>query len=470
MSAESRSHAGGSEFIRVNAWGLALLAIAYFAMSIGVWELADPEFVGAPWWPAAGLTLGLMSLTEMRQWPAIALTIFAADIAADLVQESPIGTSLVWAFANSIEPVLGAAVLRHVFRGHRPNFESPANVGKFFAIAALAGTPLASAIGSFGSAVTYDLDWLTTWRDWYVGDVLGILVVAPTVIFAGQIKRQIGPQLVAAYVLVALASFIIFWNPNATDLLRPYLLTPLLVLTALYLGGAGAAGSGLIMAALANIGSARGYGPFAEVEGADDPLIKLQLFTAIQLGTVYLLVGVRAQLISMASRVEELGEEVLRDPLTGVGNREMLERVLSTTRTLPGERPSSCAVIVVDLDDFKPINDVFGHEVGDEVLKITAKRITSTVRGMDSVARLGGDEFAVVCPGISQADAKSLAVRLERKLTEPITFDQRRLEVGASIGVNWVPEPLGDCSELVRGADKRMYEAKTLHKKRVGLD
>lgn len=467
MGTDGRSEADGSDFIRIKIWGLALLAVAYFALSIGVWQLADPAYVGAPWWPAAGLTLGLMAVSQMRDWPAIALTIFVADIAADLVQDAPIGTSIAWGFANSIEPLLGAAALRYAFNGCRPDFDSPANVGRFFVVVALAGAPLASAIGSAASAITYDLEWLTTWRDWYTGDVLGILVLAPTVIFAGQIKRAFGLKLAATFAAVAIVSGIVFWSTASTDLLRPYLLTPLLVLAALYFGAAGAAGSGLIMATLANLGSALGYGPFAQTETANDPLIKLQLFTAIQLLTAYLLVGVRAQLISMSSRVEELGEEALRDPLTGVGNRDQLERAFANgMQPDSADVAASCAVLVVDLDDFKPINDVFGRDIGDEVLKLTAQRIASAVRSIDSVARLGGDVFAVVCPGISQADANRLAIRLERDLAEPMTFDHRRLEVGVSVGTSWVPEPLEDFSQLLRVAGKRMIASKTLHKQR----
>lgn len=468
MSTDGRSNSDGSEFIRIKPWGLALLAIAYFAMSIGVWQLSDPAYVGAPWWPAAGLTLGLMSISQMRQWPAIALTIFVSDIAADLVEGASIGTSIAWGFANSIEPLLGAAALRYAFNGHRPDFDSPANVGRFFVVVALAGAPLASAIGSAASAVAFDLEWLTTWRDWYIGDVLGILVLAPTVLFAGQIKRAFGPRLLATFATVAIVSGIVFWSTANTDVLRPYLLTPLLVLAALYFGAAGAAGSGLIMAVLANLGSALGYGPFAQTETANDPLIRLQLFTAIQLLTAYLLVGVRAQLISMSTRAEQLSEDALRDSLTGVGNRAMLETALAEgSHPAAGERPPSCAVIVADLDDFKPINDVFGREVGDDVLKIVAARITSSVRPIDVVSRLGGDQFAVVCPGIAQEDARRLGFELEQKLTEPITTDHQRLEVGASIGVSWVPEPLTDCSEMLRAANKRMMEAKTRHKQRL---
>lgn len=468
MAVERIVEPRGRGYLTVTLPGLAALAGAYFVLSIAVWQLADPEFVGAPWWPAAGLTLGVMCLAAPRQWPAIAAAVFVGDLAADFAQSTPLATSLAWAFANTIEPVIGAAALRYLFGGLRPNFNSPENVGRFFAVAALAGTPIASAIGSIASAITYDLDWLTTWRDWYIGDVLGILVVAPAVFSANRIRREFEPRIAIALLAVIGLSFAVFWTDDASALLRPYLITPLLVITALLFGAAGAVPAALVMAVIANIGSGLGHGPYAQTEANDTALIELQTFTAIQLLTTYLLVGLRMQLLMTTSRVAVLGRERLKDSLTGVGNREALRLVLRDATTVrPMTEGHPVATIFIDIDNFKPVNDVFGHGVGDQVLRIVAKRIEETARGLDTVARLGGDKFAVVCPDITKADASALAERIELKLAEPMTFDNRRLDVVASVGVDWIPQPQGDPDALIGAAEVKMYEAKTEHKRQL---
>ena len=306
MRAERGVESRGRAYLELTFPGLAALAVAYFVLSIAVWQLADPEYVGAPWWPAADLTLGVMCVAAPKQWPAIAAAVFIGDLAADFVQSTPIATSLTWAFANTIEPVLGAAALRFFFGGLRPNFDTPENVGRFFAVAALAGTPVASAIGSLASAITYDLEWLITWRDWYIGDVLGILVVAPTVFYASRIRREFNPRIAIALALVIGLSFAVFWTDDTSALLRPYLLTPLLAVTALSFGTAGAVPAALLMAVIANIGGALGHGPYAQTEVNDTALIELQTFTAIQLLTTYLLVGLRTQLLMTSSRMAVL--------------------------------------------------------------------------------------------------------------------------------------------------------------------
>ena len=98
------------------------------------------------------------------------------------------------------------------------------------------------------------------------------------------------------------------------------------------------------------------------------------------------------------------------------------------------------------------------------MLCVVARRIEGVVRGLDTVARLGGDEFAVVCPGIDESGATQLAERLERKLREPMVIGNTRMDIGASIGVNWEPEPTGDPSGFLREADIRMYAMKTAHR------
>lgn len=149
------------------------------------------------------------------------------------------------------------------------------------------------------------------------------------------------------------------------------------------------------------------------------------------------------------------------DILTGLTNRiflfEQMERVLSANkRTLTGG-----ALMYADLDDFKPINDSFGHEAGDIVLKETANRLLSCVRKEDIVARIGGDEFAILIPGISDYSVLALiAERVIRAVQRSVVLEGRYYQTGISIGVSVYPADGNDPEKLLQNADLAMYSVK----------
>jgi diguanylate cyclase (GGDEF)-like protein/PAS domain S-box-containing protein len=152
--------------------------------------------------------------------------------------------------------------------------------------------------------------------------------------------------------------------------------------------------------------------------------------------------------------------EATHDVLTGLANRALvLERIETVMRTSEGVT----AVLFVDLDKFKVINDSLGHGVGDEVLQIVAKRLQNGVRDSDLVGRLGGDEFAVVVTGMADMGAlRAITGHLRGSLADPITIDGRQLHINASIGIAVADQDdrrTGD--ELLRDADIAMYRAKT---------
>jgi len=147
------------------------------------------------------------------------------------------------------------------------------------------------------------------------------------------------------------------------------------------------------------------------------------------------------------------------DALTGLANRyELEERLTQALQLRDGGR---VALLVADLDGFKPINDSYGHGVGDEVLAAVARRLRSCVRDSDTVARLGGDEFVVLTrvSGLDCTGPAELAARIRRSLRDPVQTSEGVLTVGASLGVA-VAELGSDASDLLRRADRAMYRVK----------
>jgi diguanylate cyclase (GGDEF)-like protein len=149
-----------------------------------------------------------------------------------------------------------------------------------------------------------------------------------------------------------------------------------------------------------------------------------------------------------------------RDPLTGLGNRRDLMEQFEARSDHPDAK---FAMLLVDLDRFKPINDTFGHAVGDTVLRIIADRLLSTVLGDYSVSRMGGDEFAILTEAhvsVDEEGALDLADRVIEVLSQPIKCDGCVLTVGASVGVALFPRDGGTFQEVLHCADAAMYRAK----------
>ncbi|MGF1754486.1 GGDEF domain-containing protein, partial [Vibrio makurazakiensis] len=141
-----------------------------------------------------------------------------------------------------------------------------------------------------------------------------------------------------------------------------------------------------------------------------------------------------------------------------------LYRILDDVISSSHYSSSQFAVIYLDLDGFKAVNDTYGHDAGDEVLKEVANRLTSQVRTGDLVARLAGDEFVLVIQPTNKELITVLAQRLLSLLTDPIPYRNRQLEVGASLGIHLVESSDRDLDSILKEADEAMYRAKHLGK------
>jgi diguanylate cyclase (GGDEF)-like protein len=180
------------------------------------------------------------------------------------------------------------------------------------------------------------------------------------------------------------------------------------------------------------------------------PLVLLLAFLALALSWSLLVAHVRR-----AARHADVSEQLaLHDPLTGLANRRAFERLLAPE--LAHDDPNS-AVLLIDLDGFKAINDTWGHEVGDEVLRAVADRLRQTVRGSDYVTRIGGDEFAVLARPALQAEV--LRERLQDAINQPLQLPDVLLQPAASIG--WAAVVSGATQEeVLRAADRGLYDRK----------
>jgi len=155
-----------------------------------------------------------------------------------------------------------------------------------------------------------------------------------------------------------------------------------------------------------------------------------------------------------------LAHQATHDPLTKLPNRMLLEDRLHQACGRLRRDSDSVTVLFVDLDDFKDVNDNFGHAAGDQVLIEVASRLLSVIRDIDTVARLGGDEFVIICENLPEGDEGTLVQRIGEAMAVPMLVERQQLLIGASVGVAFTRDPSLDSNELLALADQSMYRVK----------
>lgn len=191
-------------------------------------------------------------------------------------------------------------------------------------------------------------------------------------------------------------------------------------------------------------------------------------FTDLDIQTLRLISGLTAAAMSHATEFETRKEQLdalfykaTHDPLTGLANRALFLDRLRHAVTVSRRDKSGLAVLLLDMDNMKAINDSLGHQAGDAALKEVAKRANSVLREVDTLARLGGDEFAAILFGVhGRIGADTTIHRIGLTFQAPLMYDGRALDIGVSIGAAICPDNGEDCDSLMHAADLAMYKVK----------
>jgi diguanylate cyclase (GGDEF)-like protein len=161
------------------------------------------------------------------------------------------------------------------------------------------------------------------------------------------------------------------------------------------------------------------------------------------------------------SALRQLAQQANHDDLTGLSNRNLFMDRLSQAFSQASRRKDRFALLYVDLDEFKEVNDRQGHAAGDELLRTAARRLRQSVREVDTVARLGGDEFALILPDAKQReDVEKVAQKILQAFQVPVIWQNKLLLIRASIGASLYPENADSCEQLLHHADHAMYQQK----------
>ena len=458
-------------FAQVTALAVIYFAAGKFALMFAI----SPGYATAIW-PPSGIALAALLLLGNRVWPGVWL---GATLVNFTVSFSPIVPLLI-ATGNTLEALAGAILVRRFIVGLSCRFEHAADVFKFVAVAALSCV-IAATVGVVSLTVQGSVAWLDffpNWVTWWQGDTAGIIIMTPLLLNWSIRHPMVWSQqrlaeLAALVLLCAGISYLVFGQgAQAASASWMFLVLPLIIWAAYRFTQREVTTIIAAVSAVAIWYTLDGDGPFRSAS-LNRSLLELLAFISSMVVTGLLLNAVEGErkraIDDLEKELRGVKDEAVTDPLTGLSNRRYLWHFLPYELLRVARRESSLAVIMIDLDHFKRVNDIHGHEAGDLVLTKVAALLRSHIRDSDIASRYGGEEFVLVLPDATlegtkrRADAIRNAIR-ELKLEhlgKPITG------VTASIGIAMFPDHAEDSESLMRIVDDLLYEAKRSGRDRI---
>ncbi len=455
---EDSAKGGGLDERRKDLVTIGGLAVIYFvAGKLGL-SMAFVHPSSTAVWPPSGIALAALLLLGYRVWPGIFLGAFLVN----LTTAGTILTSLGIATGNTLEGLVGAYLVTRFANG-RNAFERGTDTFKFAILAGTVSTAVAATLGVTSLSLGGFAPWAgfrDIWLTWWLGDGVGAIIVAPLLILwlsnfhlrwrwtrLGEIVALVtGLLLVSEIVFCGL----LFRGPRNYPL--EYLCVPFLIWVALRFGQRETALVTMLLSGVAVWGTLHGFGPFA-IGTKNESLLLLQSFMGIAAVMTMALAAMAAERRHVEEQVRNLA---VTDALTGLANYRKLVDVLDTEIRRYGRTARTFAVLLIDLDGLKKINDRHGHLTGSRALCRLADILRVHCRDIDTAARYGGDEFALVIPEAGPNEALQVAQRIRERIAQ----DLEAPPISASIGAAVYPSAGETRDALLGAADQALYEMK----------
>jgi diguanylate cyclase (GGDEF)-like protein len=446
---------------------LAVLTAGYFvAGKLGL-RLAFVNPSATSVWPPAGIALAAFLLAGYEVWPAILLGAFLVN----LTTAGTVATSAGIAAGNLLEGLVGAYLVNRFARGRRA-CERTVDVFKLAVLAALVSTMVSATAGVTTLALAGFARWADfgfIWSTWWTGDAVADLVVAPALLlWAARPRirwtRRQALEVTALLACVVVVGVVVFdgvvpWKDKHYPL--EFLCVPLLLWAAFRFEQREAATVVVLLSGVAIWGTLRGYGPFARPT-FNESLLLLQAFQGVSAVMTLVLAAAVAERKEAEDRLRRLA---VSDPLTGLANYRQLAQALDAEIKRSSRTDRPFAVVLMDLDGLKQINDQYGHLVGSLALRRVAETLLGSCRGIDTAARFGGDEFALVLPETGDAAAWNVA----RRVADRVAGDGEQPPLSVSVGVAMHPRDGATLEALLNAADRSLYDTKSRRRTRVEL-
>ena len=434
------------------------VAVIYFgAAKLGLkFAFVNPSATAL--WAPTGITLAAFLIFGFRVWPGVFLGAFFAN----LTTAGSVLTSIAIATGNTLEGVTGCYLVRRFARGPH-SFERAQDIFKFAFLAGMVSTTISATVGVTSLSLGGFADWTmygTIWRTWWLGDGVGAVLVTPLVLLWKE-----NPHLnwtreqILELALLFMGLFFVVWiifggrfHSEVKNYPLEYLCIPFLVWAAFRFGRRKAATATCVLAGIAIWGTLQGFGPFSR-DAVNTSLLLVQSFVGIVAVTNLALAAEVSERKRADERVQQL---VATDPLTGLANyRRLIDAVELEIRRY-GRSGKSFAILLLDLDGLKKLNDTYGHIVGSRALCRVADVLRVHCRQLDTPARFGGDEFAVVLPETVLAQAQQIATRIR----ERIASDGENPPITVAVGSAVFPDDGKSIEKLLSAADRALYSMK----------
>jgi len=414
-------------------------------------------------WLPAGIAIGALLRWGRHVWPGV----FVGALITNYLVTPILPLAAGIAVGNTLGPIIAVRALTSFEMDL--GFRRPRDV----VFLVTAGT-LGAAISSAGGVLCLWLAGQMTQADtgsallaWWMGDTTGILVFAPLLVAVSrqeiialrQTWREVMGWLLIASVVVTIALGLLI-PPGEMPLHLAFLAVPLVVWAGLRGGLVAGSAAALLITTVASVATSVHVGVFS-VAGRAGDLLSLWCFITTITVTGLIMVAIQARQKLLQQEILELA---FHDPLTGLANRRLVLDHLEQALAFAARKRMG-ALVFIDLDNFKGVNDTHGHDTGDNLLHDVAQCLRSIVRSVDTVGRMGGDEFVVILSDIGKDDtaaavnASKIVHNLQSALGEVFrTFAS--CGVSASIGVTLLGNGVSSVSETLRQADEAMYCAK----------
>jgi len=443
-------------------------------------------------WPANAVLLTAFLLFPIRQWPWMAAMTLIAELLAG-AGRFPLTASTAFGLINIFEATLAGLLIRQNMT-EQFDFDRVASATRFLVY----GPVLASCLAGLMGAGVYvwlgqeTSNYVSLWRLWWFGDALGLLVMTPLLVtfwrFVGRDLPAFKPwrllELAGLWSMLFLVAPLAFepWSGDIREFnLTPIILLPFGIWAAIRFGVLVTVTTLVLIAGLVISYLVNDVQPFGSSSPQSAVWLSqeyLAILAVVSIGLSVLLAEIRQQNLKLEQRIadrtsslaqaneelnvanERLQTLVSTDFLTGIDNRRSFDengvRILQQMK----RQGSPVSVIMFDLDHFKRVNDVLGHDAGDLVLRGIVAPVASVLRPLDLFCRYGGEEFVLLLPGADLDEAASIAERIRQTIENlRIQYRQETIRVTVSLGVSqWDGSQLLD--ELVSKADKSLYEAK----------
>jgi diguanylate cyclase (GGDEF)-like protein len=437
---------------------LAAISGVYFAGGKLGLALASVNASATAVWPCTGIALASFLALGYRVWPAILTGAFLVNITT----AGSVATSFGVAVGNTLEGVVGCYLISR-FAGEQHVFERAQDIFKFGFLAGIISTAVSATIGVTSLALGGFADWArygSIWCTWWLGDAVGAIVVTPLLLLWKENprvnwSREQKVELACLFLGLFFTSWIMFGGHFHSELKNypiEYLCIPFLIWAAFRYGRRKAATAIFVLSAIATWGTLHGFGPFS-TGSQNTSLLLLQAFIGI---TALPTLALAAEATERKRVDEHVRQLAVTDPLTGLANYRRLLDTLDSEIKRYGRTERSFAVLLIDLDGLKKINDAHGHLVGSRALCRLAETLRIHCREIDTAARYGGDEFVLVLPE-TEADA---AWNVARRLAERLKNDGEQPAISVTVGAAIFPQDGKAIDELLGAADGALYRGK----------